>query len=73
MIKAKDAAKKSEQFLAKMERSGFEAEPVEYYMIEETLEKGQQFVEYCIQQLTSEEVGPLISNKEELIERMFKY
>ena len=41
MIKAKDAAKKSEQFLAKMERSGFEAEPVEYYMIEETLEKGQ--------------------------------
>lgn len=35
MIKAKEASKKSEQFLAKMESTGFQAEPVEFYTMEE--------------------------------------
>jgi hypothetical protein len=34
-MKSKDVSKKSEQFLAKMQNNGFEAEPVEFIGMEE--------------------------------------
>ena len=34
---------------------------------------GKESCEFCINQLTSEEVSQVISNKEELLDRMLKY
>ncbi len=34
---------------------------------------GKQECEFCIEQLTSDNIGPLISNSEELLDKMLKY
>jgi hypothetical protein len=34
---------------------------------------GRDYCEYCVNALMSEEIGPLIANKDELLERMLKY
>jgi hypothetical protein len=72
-MKAKEIAKKSEQFLVKMESQGFQGEPVEYIGMDEQLVTGRELCEFCVNALMSEEIGPLIANKEDLLDRMLKY
>ena len=73
MMKAKAVAKKSEQFLMKMQNNGFEAEPVEFIGMEDILILGRDHCESCVSALMSDDIGPMIANKEELLERMLKY
>jgi hypothetical protein len=73
MMRAKDVSKKSEAFLMKAEQSGFQGEAHEYINMDELLQSGREHCEFCVQSLMSDEIGPLIANKEELLERMLKY
>ena len=73
MMRAKDVSKKSEQFLVKMESQGFDGEPMEFISMDEILQSGREHCEFCVESLMSEDIGPLIANKEELLDRMFKY
>jgi hypothetical protein len=73
MMRTKEVAKKSEQFLAKMEAQGFQGEPIEFISMDEHLQSGREHCEFCVDSLMSEEIGPLIANKEELLDRMLKY
>jgi len=41
--------------------------------MEEQLSSGKDHCEFCVNALTSEDIGPLIANKEELLDRMLKY
>lgn len=34
---------------------------------------GRDHCEFCVESLMSEDVGPLIANKEDLLDRMLKY
>ena len=72
-MRAKDTSKKSEAFLAKMELSGFQADPAEFVQMDEMLVSGREHCEFCVESLMSEEIGPLIANKEDLLDRMLKY
>jgi len=56
-----------------MEKNNFQGEPMEFIEMEDHLSNGRDNCEFCIQSLMSEEIGPLISNKEELLDRMLKY
>jgi hypothetical protein len=56
-----------------MQNNGFEAESIEFISMEEQLIVGRDQCEFCVSSLMSEDIGPLIANKEELLERMLKY
>ena len=56
-----------------MQNNGFQAEPVEFYGMDELLAVGKENCEFCVSALMSEDIGPLIANKEDLLERMLKY
>ncbi len=48
MLKAKEVSKKSETFLAKLERNAFQAEPMELIEMDTQLSQGKEQCEYCI-------------------------
>ena len=73
MLRAKDASKKSEQFLAKLERNNFNSEPPELIEMDSLLNLGKEHCEFCVNQLMSDEIGAIISNKEELLNKMLQY
>jgi hypothetical protein len=56
-----------------MELSGFQADPAEFVQMDEMLVSGREHCEFCVESLMSEEIGPLIANKEDLLDRMLKY
>jgi hypothetical protein len=65
MMKAKEISKKSEEYLARLERSGFEKyEPHEMIEMIVLLEQGKEYCEFSINNLTSESIGPMIANSE---------
>lgn len=74
-MKAKSVAKRSETFLAKMQKSNFDLEKggFECLEIDEALRDGIEQCEYCVQALMSDEIGSIIANKEDLLDRMLKY
>ena len=41
--------------------------------MDDLLTSGREHCEFCVESLMSEEIGPLIANKEELLDRMLKY
>jgi len=41
--------------------------------MDELLLMGREHCENCVESLMSEEIGPLIANKEDLLDRMLKY
>jgi hypothetical protein len=41
--------------------------------MDDHLTSGREHCEFCVESLMSEEIGPLIANKEELLDRMLKY
>jgi hypothetical protein len=41
--------------------------------MDEMLQSGREHCEFCVESLMSDEIGPLIANKEELLDRMLKY
>ena len=46
---------------------------MEFLSMDEILQSGREHCEFCVESLMSEEIGPLIANKEELLDRMLKY
>lgn len=73
MLKAKEIARRSEKYLQKLEQSGFVYERQEMLEMEQTLVIGLSNCEISIESLTSEEMGPLIANSEQLLDKMLKY
>ena len=41
--------------------------------MDEMLCSGREHCEFCVESLMSDEIGPLIANKEDLLDRMLKY
>ena len=49
MLKSKDVARKSETFLANLERSGFNYDPTELIGMDQLLDSGKSECEFCIE------------------------
>ncbi|CDW72876.1 UNKNOWN [Stylonychia lemnae] len=73
MQKAKSVAKKSETFLAQLERNNFQADPSELIAMDQSLSQGKENCEFSIDQLMNEAIRPLISNSEQLLQQMLSY
>ena len=74
MQKVRDVAKKSEKYLAQLERDNFTVESLEEYeKFKKALKDSLSLAESCIEKLMSEQGNAKISNIEVLLDKMLGF
>lgn len=73
MQSVRDAAKKSEKYLAKLEQTYFVANATEYELMKDLFTKNVSLCEDCINKLMSEQGSQQITNSEQLLDKMLNF
>lgn len=73
MQSVRDAAKKSEKYLAKLEQTYFVANATEFESMKDLFSKNNVMCEDCINKLMSEQGSHHITNSEQLLDKMLNF
>ena len=73
MQSVRDAAKKSEKYLAKLEQALFVANAAEFDQMKDLFVKNVSLCEECIGQLMSEQGSANLTNSEQLLDKMLNF